>query len=119
MLQLLSKFWRPRHRRRRVMRSTNESALDRLLIGRSKAEVHKKLGPPRSATFEGQRAQIPGDAADRPTPRTDSADQTLALFWSATTWFYAFDSAARTAMAVHFNHRGVRRVELIRLKAHA
>jgi hypothetical protein len=85
-----------------IGRSTNESALDRLLVGRSKQEVHRKLGAPRNATTDGA---IVGVDADQP------------LFWQATTWYYAFDSAERTAMAVHFAGNTVRRIELIRTGA--
>jgi hypothetical protein len=64
--------------------------------------VYRKLGPPRNATAEG------------PLP---AASPEVPLFWQATTWYYPFDSAERTAMAVHFAGNTVRRIELIRAAA--
>ncbi len=97
--RMLRRTPRPRPVRRDLGRSTNESALDRLLVGRSKQEVHRKLGPPRNATLAGVAPAAPPG---------------MPLFWLATTWYYPFDSARRTAMAIHFAGDIVRRIELIR-----
>lgn len=93
---------RPRAPGRSIGRSGHEVDLERLLAGKSKQEVHRKLGPPRNATVEG--AILPA-SPDEP------------LFWQAATWYYPFDSAERTAMAVHFAGNVVSRIELIRTAA--
>ncbi|MCC6240213.1 MAG: hypothetical protein IT448_07955 [Phycisphaerales bacterium] len=88
----------PGRTRRTHRRPRTNTTIARSLIGQSKQEVLQKLGIPRSATAE--HAICPNN------PNS-------ALFWCATTWYYPFDTAQRTAMAIHFRRDLVGWIELI------
>ena len=74
-----------RRARRRVEGGLAPAHLREMLLGRSKASIASRFGPPRTAVVN-HAARVAGQAA----------------FWRADTWYYAVDPASQTAMAVTF-----------------
>jgi hypothetical protein len=74
-------------------------ALRRRLIGRSKAAVAHKLGPPRTAFLLNTVPSTTG--ADRP------------MFFQADTWYYPLNVSDRSAMAIQFENETVCGIEFL------
>ena len=73
------------------------SSLRRALFGYNKREVARTLGPPRAAAVS---------AATSPLEDPQ--------FWNADIWYYPFDPARRSAVAVQFRRGRVNAVDFIR-----
>ena len=81
--------------RRRVHGGVPPARLRQALLGRSKASVASHIGPPRTAVMKHAGGGATGQTG----------------FWRADTWYYAVDSASRTAMAVTFRNDIAQAVE--------
>jgi hypothetical protein len=76
-----------RQLRRRVERGiVTPARMREMILGRSKASVASRFGPPRTAVV---------------SSATHTAGQSA--FWRGDTWYYAVDPGTRTAMAVRFD----------------
>ena len=67
------------------------------MVGRTKAQIAARFGPPRTAALLVARNGSAGQAA----------------FWRAETWYYAFEDTARAALAVKFAGDVARDVDFI------
>jgi hypothetical protein len=74
-----------RWRRRVEAALVTPARMREMILGRSKAAVASRFGPPRTAVV---------------SSGTRTAGQ--GAFWVGDTWYYAVDAATRTAMAVRF-----------------
>lgn len=92
-------LWSSRRMRppRREVGSLISDAPEHVLLGRTRDEVFRALGPPTTATMEG----TPSADADRPA------------FWQGSVWYYPYDAERRTAMAVRFDDGIVDHIEMI------
>lgn len=92
-------FWTGRRMRppRREVGSLLSQTPEHALLGRSKDEIFRLLGPPRTATMEG----LPAAGDPRPS------------YWQASIWYYPHDVEGHTAIAVRFHDGIVEHVEAI------
>src|SRR5947209_9402598 len=74
------------------------SSLRRALFGSNKRQVAATLGPPAAAALPGSLATFA---------------QQSPQFWSADIWYYPFDPARRSAVAVQFRRGRVKHVDFI------
>lgn len=84
--------------RRRLHGGASPARVRRTILGKSKAFIAAQFGPPRTAVVAGVAP-----------PSSAPVGQTA--FWRADTWYYAFDQARQTAMAVSFQNDIARAVE--------
>jgi hypothetical protein len=77
--------------------------LREMILGRSKASVAARFGPPRTAVMHAA-ARSSNSSGGIPSAGPSA-------FWRADTWYYAFDPATQTAVAVRFENDVARAVE--------